>query len=540
MSIHKRTRRFNTRLISSLSFWIDRGLVILLAVYGASVLLLLALASHFYLPAEDAVILHQYSLNLARHGAITYYAGGPHAEGATDFAWMILIAAGLRFGLNPMTLTAIVNVGSLLLLAVILLRLASLRLRPLYVLAAVGAAGAMPQIFAAASGFAVLPDALLLAALTYAVIRERSAAAALLALTFCLFRPDGFVFAGPLLGTLLLNREQRSRHALILALLFVLPGAVYFLWRAHYFGMLLPLPFYVKSDVKRQLGLIVPRSFSVSIKYLLFGGLLISPLFRKKLWEPLSRRLLIMLVLVPTLFYWSLRLDQNVGDRFFYYIPLAAALLLALHWPGLPAAQHRWYLRSAAALWFFLLHVPLMRELRTYRDYQFRNVQAVAQALGRLPTRGSLLTTESGFLAYGSGWIAQDAWGLNTAQYAKRLMQPNDVVAFRPDLIVLHPDPGEPCVADPSWPLAYKERTWPHMTRNLLLGAKTIGHYQVWLLSYGSDFYRQREHWNYGQGDRECFLVHLDSPRSAGIIAALQASHAIALPATDLQKDGSR
>jgi hypothetical protein len=41
-----------------------------------------------FLPAEDAVILFQYSRNLATPGAITYLANGPHVEGATDFAWV--------------------------------------------------------------------------------------------------------------------------------------------------------------------------------------------------------------------------------------------------------------------------------------------------------------------------------------------------------------------------------------------------------------------------------------------------------------------
>jgi hypothetical protein len=528
-SLRGRWLRPDPHLISSTWRAVDRTVLALLAAYGVVVLVLLALASHFFLPAEDAVILHQYSFNLARHGAITYYAGGPHAEGATDFAWMLLVAGGLRLGIAPMTLTTAANLCSLLLLARVLLSLANLPKRLFYMLAAVGAAGLMPQIFAAASGFAVLPDALLLAALTLAVIRERAAAAALLAFIFCLFRPDGIVFAGPLLGMLLFGREQRNRRALVLCLLFILPGAAYFFWRAHYFGMLLPLPFLVKADVQRTFGWIVPHSFRWSIKYLLFGGLLVAPLFSKRLLLPLTGKLLVVLVLIPTCFYWSMRLDQDVGDRFFYYLPLAAALLLAMHWPRLAPAQRRWFLRSAAVLWLALLCGPLVREIRTYRDFQFRNVQAIAQALGRLPSRGSLLSTESGFLAYGSGWIAQDAWGLNTARYAKRLIQPGDVVAFRPDLIVMHPDPGEPCVANPAWPAAYTGRTWPHMTRNLLLGAKRAGKYQVWLLSYGSDFYRLREHWNYGEGDRECFLVRRDSPRYAGIVAALQNSHAVSL-----------
>lgn len=43
----------------------DRVLLYLLAFYGAAALAFLALTPHFFLPAEDAVILFAYSRNLA-------------------------------------------------------------------------------------------------------------------------------------------------------------------------------------------------------------------------------------------------------------------------------------------------------------------------------------------------------------------------------------------------------------------------------------------------------------------------------------------
>ena len=70
-------------------------------------------------------MLHQYSRNLASHGAITYYAGGPHTEGATDFGWMLFLAAAIRIGFSPVIATALVNGVSLALLALTLLRIAS-------------------------------------------------------------------------------------------------------------------------------------------------------------------------------------------------------------------------------------------------------------------------------------------------------------------------------------------------------------------------------------------------------------------------------
>jgi hypothetical protein len=518
----------------------DRAVCIALALYGAAVFAALLLVPRFYLPAEDAVILHQYSRNLAGHGAITYYAGGPHAEGATDFAWMVLVSGAIRCGITPPVFTAIVNALSLLLLGCVLLRVAGLRITPARLLMVAGAAGLLPQILAAGAGFAVLPDALLLALVVQCFLREQAALTPLAALALCLFRPDGVVFAVPLLAASLFPTSGRAPRAWRILLLFVLPGVAYFLCRAAYFHALFPLPFTVKSDVHRTLGLFVPHSVTTSLKYLFFDAALLAPTlwsrahaepFAKKQHLPHHLPLLATLLLgLPTLFYWAMRLDQNVGDRFFYYLPLAAALLLARQWQTTPPATRQVLLRVGLGAFAVFLLGPLLREVRSFRDYQFREVQRIAAALGRLPTRGTLLTTEAGFLAYGSGWVAYDAWGLNTARFADHFIQPADVVALRPDLIVLHPDPNDTCLPQSTWPAAYSGRTWQHMTRNLLLGARDAGGYQLWLLSYGSNWYRERKHWSYGQGDRECLLVSTRSPRAAGIVAALEQNHAVGPP----------
>src|SRR5580698_458592 len=86
----------------------DRILLTMLQLYGVAAIAFLALAPRFFLPAEDAVILFQYSRNLAERGAITFLAGGPHTEGATDFAWMLLIAAANRCGVPAFWFSGIV------------------------------------------------------------------------------------------------------------------------------------------------------------------------------------------------------------------------------------------------------------------------------------------------------------------------------------------------------------------------------------------------------------------------------------------------
>lgn len=434
-------------------------------------------------------------------------AGGPRVEGATDFGWMVLIAGAMRLRLNPFVFCAIANVLCLLGLAGVLLRLAKARVSLVRVLAIAGAAALFRPIFAAASGFSVLPNALLLAMLVLFVTRRRAATA----LALCLLRPDGVVFAVPLLGLLVwAETDARGRALATAAALFALPGCLYFVWRARYFGELWPLPFLVKTDFQRELGFLVMGSVRASLVPLLWTFVALAPIVpvrrRESVW------LFAGLVVVPTLFYWTVRLDQNVGARFFFYLPTASAILLAQHWQAL-ARRRVFAFRLALGAWLLLLAAPQYREWLTFRFMQFSNVEAIAQALGALPQHGTLLASEAGFVPYGSGWPSQDPWGLNSPEFAHRFFQADDVERLRPDLIVTHPDLGDPCIASDTntGPASYPDRTWPHMTYNLVHGAERAG-YELWLTPYGSTFYQQRKGWKPGEGDRECWLVRLGSP----------------------------
>jgi hypothetical protein len=498
-----------------------------LGIYGAIWLSLLTIVPKHFLPAEDAMILLSYSRNLAAHGAITFLAGGPHAEGATDFAWMALIAGAMRVGFDPSWFSALVNVASLLGLSVVLLRIARVRISTLRVLAIAGSAALFPQIFAAAAGFAVLPDALLLAMVTFLVIERRMALASLTALVFCLFRPDGVVFVLPLFAYALVSSKEQRVESGRVAAFFLVPGIAYFVWRVHYFGELFPLPFLVKSDAHRALGLVVVHSVQQSLKYLLFdtavlmtGGLLRG--FR-------PRYLFVSLIAFPTAFYWMMRLDQNIGDRFFYYLPLAAAILLAVHWGQTTPSSRRAVLCVGVVAWLLLIAMPFYRELRTFRDMQFDESKDIAQELRSMQKHGSMITTEAGFLPFYSGWTAYDPWGLNTPEFAHRFVQPEDVGRLHADVIVVHPDQPESCLIQPGWQAQYAGRTWQNLSRNLVIGADA-SQYELWLVSYGSEFYRRRRGWRYGEGDRECWFLLRDSPRYSGIAEALRRHHGVGPP----------
>jgi hypothetical protein len=182
--------------------------------------------------------------------------------------------------------------------------------------------------------------------------------------------------------------------------------------------------------------------------------------------------------------------------------------------------------RMACVGWLVLVAMPLKRELRTFRDLQFDGVKSIAQGLGRISERGTIMTTEAGTLPFFSGWRTYDAWGLNTPEFAHRFIQPNDVERRKADVVVVHPDLPEGCLVKDWPPDGYADRSWPHLTRNLVIGANR-GNYELWLVSYGSDYYRERKHWRYGEGDRECWFVRLDSPLYADIVRVLEQNHAV-------------
>jgi hypothetical protein len=492
-------------------------LLLAFAVWGVLATLALLLVPLRFLPAEDAMILYSYSRNLAHTGVISFFAGGPRAEGATDFGFMLLLAGAMRCGLPPFPFCAAINAAALPTLAAVLLAIARVTIRPLPLFAVAGAAALSRQVFAAASGFAVLPDACLLALLVLCSLRDWPWRAASTALALCLLRPDGVLFAVPLL-----LRASRRSGPLAPVLGFVLPGCAYFLWRWHYFGELFPLPFLVKETFHRDFLIFIGYSMRESLSWLFFAAAVLVPTLGGRVGQSLPW--LLTLLVLPTLFYWTVRMDQNVAGRFFFFIPLAVALLLAIHWaqPDFPRQRAQVLLLAA---WAVLLALPYYREWLTFRSMQFTTAKAIALSLQQLPQHGTLMVTEAGFVPFFSEWPTVDAWGLNTPEFAHRFVQPADVRRLAPDLLVVHPDLGDHCIRMPGWRASYPDREFQHMVKNLTLGAE--GGYQLWLTPYGSAYYQQRKGWRPGEGDRECWFVRTSSPLKASLEGVLAAHGAV-------------
>ncbi len=461
--------------------------------HAALALLWAALALFFYVllplqvaPGEDAVILYLYSENLARTGVISYSAGGAPIEGATDFLWMVVLAGLHRIGLPTYLAATVLSGVAHLGTALLAHRMAGGRdLRVLF-----GAAFGLflvPAVFAAVQGFSpfVFGFSILLGAWFFH--RERAVALALTSLFTCLVRPDGVVFVVPLLlALLLLQRGRRAALLRSLLLCFLLPGLAYFAWRSWYFGQLLPLPFYVKSDFERFLGVFKANTLARSLTHLAtLLPLLLLLWWKARELAPRERAkilaLVVGLLLVPSLFYGTVLLLQNVGLRFQYPILLAALALPLLCDPEQPAPvsapdprapvpRRRLHLAAAGLTLALQSREYLLAALSTAL-LPLENVPALARDLARLPCSGSLAVTEAGRLPYYSGWACTDLWGLNTPEFARRVVTPADLERLAPDLVVLHSGHGtynQLRVAGAALP-EQSRRSWGNMTQNVYL-----------------------------------------------------------------------
>lgn len=505
---------------------VDTVLMWLIAAWGAVATVALILIPRFGMPAEDAVILFQYSRNLALTGAITYIPHGVHAEGATDFLWMVLIAIAIKLGAHPFWFVAVCNVLSLAALAWLLLRIAGERFRIVPALFIAGYFALFPQISAAAGAFSVLPFACLLTLLALVFLRQNDVATPAVSLLVCLFRPDGVVFAIPLLCAALVLYPNRLHRFKLDAALFVLPGIAYFLWRWHYFHLLLPLPFLVKADAERVAHIFVVETVLNARLLLLFTATVLCIVLWNRLKDPQTLAILFCFLVLPNVFYLAMRLDQNAGRRFFIYLPVGLAILIAMNLRYL-APRSGLLLRVGVLAWIFFVQRVWIRDCEDVWAYQFDNRKSIGEDLSKIP-HGTMIVTEAGVLTYYSGWTAYDAWGLNTERFARHFFQPSDIAAINPDFILEYSGlVDDECVVQPGWHTPYAERTWVNLSRNIFAGASPAV-YDIRILPLGNvgthpDAATLWQH----RVKHECWFIRRDSPLHDSIVNILAAHGSI-------------
>lgn len=389
-----------------------------IAVFG----ILSILAFWQTVPGEDAVILYEYARNLAEKGVISYGGSLTPIEGATDFLWMVIIAAFSALGVSEFGAALLLNLLAILLLVH---QIKSNAARLALGIALLGT----PYLYASLNGFsAVLFGALYVLCMGLALRRSRLLYVSVLLL--CLIRPDGAVWGVGLVAYRLMTECTKANwksEGRLLLLGLVAPGILYFAWRAWYFSEFLPLPFLVKASGNRDLLIFFKDSvWSIApVAAPIVLAVAVGGKGARKSFE------LLLFFIAPILFYASMRLEQNIGNRF-----MAPLFFGAFYWIYARLNIRALYVFLIASI--YLQYGTTVATVLSVANSKNENVFYISQELSQ--TDGRMLTTEAGRLAYYSNWFTEDSWGLNTPRFAHHLVDERAMAEGRYDMVVAHCD----------------------------------------------------------------------------------------------------
>lgn len=215
---------------------------------------------------DDAFIYFRYAENLAEHGELNWNVGEDPVEGYTGIAMPLVLAAWIKAGGSPVVAAKAIGLICYFLTGwAILGCLVLLRVQKIVRAGVLFLYFTAPLMFTHAwSGLettwfsAGLTASLLLGLLCLDARRPAARYETLFAGTLLmtsLVRPEGAALAAAYGIALALARWHSDRRefvafALRFAFVYVLPGGLYFLWRYHYYGQLLPNTFYAKASAE--------------------------------------------------------------------------------------------------------------------------------------------------------------------------------------------------------------------------------------------------------------------------------------------------
>ena len=460
---------------------------------------------------DDAYITLRYAQHLASGQGPTFNAGGPPVEGYTSFLWMLLLALPHWLGWDAVfvakaaSVTAMVACGAVA--AVFAASLTRSPTRSVFTPTAVTmlllgsvpatAVHAVSGMETALFAFLLMLFLTILTGLGREPKLRQTVGLAIVALLLGLARPEGnlAVVVG-VLGTLpALFVSARWRLLCSLAAIYVFGGATYMLWRITYYGLLFPLPFYLKVFSpslfagSRNVWLFCVH-FGVPLGVLVALGLIRAP-----------RTLLPACGAAMALLGFYIFPAHIMGYHWRYLFPLLPFLcaLAAIGYANLQSwmESFAWPRTLSAGV---LLVIPLALTLRLvggapdaisdvvdYASGLTRAHTALGQALHDLHVSGRspvLAIGDSGAVPYYSGWHTIDTFGLNDVHIAcSGIRDPEYVFSQHPDLIVLisaRPHRFEPLLA---WENALYQRALSVGMIRLRALEFEPGAYYLWLLA---------------------------------------------------------
>ncbi len=462
-------------------------------VVSTALVFILALFATFFVnfnipPFEDAAMLMRYADHLAHGYGIVWNIGQHPVDGATDFLFMVSVAALMKIGIPLGRAVRVLGLFSVAALT-LLIYWVNRRLWKSHIIFA-----ALSALFLAfgtgltyVAAYFGTPFFALFAALTWTLslllIQEDnppfwlSLLFAFSVLITGLIRPEGVILAGLMLITIIIMRGWRAsaKTIVIFVGVFLILGGAYFLWRWNYFGYPLPNPFYKKGG-----GLLHWDGLQASFTNLfsLCGIFLLAYLigFRS---SKIARQTIAFLIPVVgfACAFILVSNETNFGGRFQYallpivllsWFPLVRGFDREVGLPALGQIETRprlFLIVGLSIIAVLILHSSYNQgaSIGYFRDGRYD----MAQALKPYSSRGyTMATSEAGLLPLYSQWNAIDTWGLNdewiahnggiTADYLDR---------YKPELIIFHAH-FSPLVP-PTTPDHYLDPAWFAMTMTL-------------------------------------------------------------------------
>ena len=409
---------------------------------------------HLRHPHEDAFILFRYAQHLAKGDGIVFNIGGPHAEGATDFLWMILLALGVKASIDIALVAASLNAcgAGIITWGLLRLFLGERSIRATDLAFSIFIALTTPFIagsHASIDGFSTEVYCALVILGYQCCVSEQLRPLLLtpyLAILLGLFRPDGLLIGATQVCVAFVRKRQSRTLLRRLAFHLVwsgLIGAAYFRWRYAYFGLLLPLPLYVKSR-----GLTPFPGLEENITWVLEAGhvlpvigLLLILLFTQRQRGRFKRKTLrclaatapaVTLFIALAVAYQS----QNVDFRFQapIFVLMQAAMVLSLS-HRIASAQGLlgrsvWPVLGALAM------LPAVAQGKKIWPTDYMDNTAVRLAPSLDGT--TMVLTEAGRLPYWTNARVIDLVGLNDPRSAIRPPDAGYVASLKPDVIMFH------------------------------------------------------------------------------------------------------
>jgi len=437
-----------------------------LLVLASVIVLLLNCTQIWSFTIDDAFITFRYSKNVVMGIGPTFNGTGLHAEGYTSFLWMLVMTLPhfLNFGVESFAKLAgiLATLGTMACMGLFLWQAGSPDWRGYRIVAAglvIFILGLLPETAVhAVSGMETASYTLLLTLLVtliFLAVKGKNWAVNWtppIALLTGLMRPEANLVAVIMLMVVVLSVSQKKKFLLRVGLFYILPGALYFIWRWSYFGVFFPLPFYLKSGV---LGLVGQETVLPFLAFLMANvGLYVGiGLFGER-----KAVLILLLAALPNIFFFLFSKPIMNYDFRFLYPLLPVGLILA----GIGLAtlmgkaetwvidlRWKWVAPVCIALFSILMFLgqnmsrasAVFGPLQEYARGMSQDHHVIGKVLNQIPhtnTSPVLAVTDAGAIPYFSGWNTVDCWGLNDPNIALGRVQPVDYTFNQnPEVLVL-------------------------------------------------------------------------------------------------------